>query len=110
MNEIMEGDVGPKAFFEELVAGAREHAKELAGVKAVLKFDIVGLGVWRLLINGTDLQVEEGDGAAGCTFSIGADDFQRIAEGSLKPLVAVMEGKLKVTGDIALALKLSKLF
>ena len=100
----------PKAFFEELAAEARSHAKDLAGVKAVLKFDIAGQGMWRLQIDGTDLQVLEGDGPAGCTFSIGADDFARIAAGTLKPMVAVMEGKLKVAGDVSLALKLSKLF
>ena len=100
----------PIAFFQELVAEAQEHAKELAGIKAVIKFDIVGEGIWRLLINGTDVKIEEGDGQAGCTFTVGAEDFQRIASGDLKPMVAIMERKLKVEGDISLALKLSKLF
>ena len=70
----------PRAFFEELVAGASERAKELAGVKAVLKFDIADLGVWRLQIDGTDLEIQEGDGPAGCTFPLGP----MISSGSLR--------------------------
>jgi putative sterol carrier protein len=66
---------------------------------------------WRLdLKNGsgslTSGSVDEG---ANCTLTMTADVFNSMAKGTLKPTAAFMSGKLKIKGDMGLAMKLEKL-
>ncbi|WP_316014261.1 SCP2 sterol-binding domain-containing protein [Roseobacter sp. HKCCA0434] len=50
--------------------------------------------------------VREEDGEADCTLTSDADTFQDILSGELNPTSAFMGGKLKVDGDMGLAMKL----
>jgi putative sterol carrier protein len=54
--------------------------------------------------------VEETTKEADCVIAVSEDDFLKIVRGEQSPTVAYMTGKLKVTGDVGLALKLQKLF
>lgn len=47
---------------------------------------------------------------ADCTISISIDDFESLMSGELDPTTAFMMGKLKVDGDMGIAMKLSSLF
>jgi predicted lipid carrier protein YhbT len=47
---------------------------------------------------------------ADATVSVGFDDFQKLAQGALDPTMAFMQGKLKVAGDMGVAMKLQSLF
>ena len=97
-----------KFFEEELPKRAEEQADKAAGLTATYKFDIDGAGTWVVSINDGDISVEEGDGDAQCTVIVGADDFDQITDGTLNPQMAFMSGKLKIQGDMGLAMKLGQ--
>ncbi|MBP9233122.1 MAG: SCP2 sterol-binding domain-containing protein, partial [Hyphomonadaceae bacterium] len=44
------------------------------------------------------------------TVTVGFDDFLKLAQGALDPTMAFMQGKLKVAGDMGVAMKLQSLF
>ena len=46
---------------------------------------------------------------ADCAITIAEEEWVKVVQGSLKPEMAVMMGKTKVAGDLALALKLKVL-
>jgi len=47
--------------------------------------------------------------AADVTMTLGRDDFVAVFAGQLSPTAAFMSGRLKVKGDIGLAMKLDKM-
>lgn len=47
-----------------------------------------------------------GDDEADCTMTASADTLQGMLEGDLNPTAAFMSGKLKVEGDVSMAMKL----
>jgi predicted lipid carrier protein YhbT len=53
--------------------------------------------------------ITDGDGEADCTIRMSAADFIRLAEGKADSRMLFFSGKLKVDGDMGLALKLKKL-
>ncbi len=70
-----------------------------------VKFELVGVGAIRIDENGVSVDDTEAD----CTLSADADVFQAIIEGDTNPTAAFMTGKLKVDGDMSMALKLGAL-
>lgn len=48
-------------------------------------------------------------GDAGCTMILDSDDFIKLFTGQLNPTQAFMAGKLKIKGDMMMAMKLEKL-
>ncbi|SEJ39312.1 Putative sterol carrier protein [Cribrihabitans marinus] len=70
-----------------------------------LKFDCGPDGVVVLADNRAATDDRETD----CTIRISADDLSRLLAGKLNPVTGVMMGKLKVSGDMGVAMKLSQL-
>ncbi len=81
-----------------------------SGLGATVLFDFGEDGV--LLIDGvSDPNVVGNDtGDADCTIAISIDDFESLLSGDLDPTTAFMMGKLKVDGDMGIAMKLSSVF
>ena len=48
-------------------------------------------------------------GDAGCTMTLDSEDFVKMFKGELNPTQAFMGGKLKIKGDMMIAMKLEKL-
>ena len=69
-----------------------------------LKFDCGDDGV--LVIDGQSVSTEDADAA--CTISIAIDDLKSIVAGELDPTAAFMQGKMKVDGDMSVAMKLGQ--
>lgn len=67
-----------------------------------------GGGTWVLQCK-SPVKVIEGDAPADCTIRVHAKDLVALGTGSMNPQVAYMMGKLKVSGDKALALKLNQI-
>jgi putative sterol carrier protein len=70
-----------------------------------VKFELAGVGAVRIDENGVSVD----DGDADCTLSADAEVFQEIIEGDTNPTAAFMTGKLKIDGDMSMALKLASL-
>jgi putative sterol carrier protein len=67
------------------------------------KFDIVGEGAVMIDANGARAADEEAD----VTLSADAETFKEILDGETNPTSAFMTGKLKVDGDMGMAMKLA---
>ena len=76
-------------------AGAWDFAK-------TVKFDLKEAGL--IVVSGREVANE--DRVADCTFVLSKDDFEHLARGRLDPVAAMMRGRLKVTGDLTLAMRL----
>lgn len=76
-----------------------------AGFDGSIKFDIEGEGVIRIV----DGAVSTEDGDAECTISASMDTFQEMFAGELDPTAAFMTGKIKLDGDMGVAMKLGQL-
>jgi putative sterol carrier protein len=69
------------------------------GVTKTLMFDITGVGVYRLVILDGKIRFEIGDGEADASMRVKGVDAVKIFSGKLNPMVAVMTGKIKLSGD-----------
>jgi putative sterol carrier protein len=78
---------------------------EDSGLGKSLKFDLKGDGF--IYINGGTVNNE--DLPADCTIIVSKDDFEALSEGKLDPTMAFMQGKIKINGDMSVAMKLQPL-
>lgn len=76
------------------------------GFDSVIKFDCGEDGV--MVIDNQSVSTEDGD--ADCTVGVSLEDLQSIVAGDLDPTAAFMQGKLKVDGDMGVAMKLGQVF
>lgn len=74
-----------------------------AGFDGMAKFDIEGEGAIMIDADGA----RAGDDDADVTLSASAETFKAILDGDQNPTAAFMTGKLKVDGDMGLAMKLA---
>ena len=100
-----------KEIFEQKIPGNIEEDPDKAKkIGAIYQFNITGeqSGNWFVDLASDAPGVHEGtsDGAK-CTITVGDNDFVDIVSGKLNPQMAFMSGKLKIAGDMSLAMKLS---
>ncbi len=84
-----------------------------AGLSKTFQWNITGdeAGVWALKIdNGTGEVIPGGVEKPDITFTVSDKDWIAIAEGKLDAMNAFMSGRLKVAGDMMLAMRLQNLF
>lgn len=72
-----------------------------------VKFDFGDDG--KLFLDGVNGTASNEDADADATVKVDWDDFQKLAAGQLDPTMAFMQGKLKVAGDMSVAMKLQGL-
>ena len=94
---------------DEVPTRMRERVGEDSGLGARIKFDFGGDGVILLDATQTPNVVSNDDEEADCTIRITLDNFVDMGNGDLSPTMAFMMGKLKVDGDLSLAMKLQGL-
>jgi acyl-CoA dehydrogenase len=94
--------------FESILSAVTAQAANVAPFGAKLKF-VFGEDI--ILIDGTGDSniVSQNDEDAGCTISTDTDTFMQLKNGDLNPMMAVMSGKVKIKGDMGLAMKLQSL-
>ncbi len=76
------------------------------GFDGSIKFEMPDEGVIRI----ADGEVSTDDGDADCTISASIETFQEMFEGELDPTAAYMTGKIKIDGDMSVAMKVAQLF
>jgi putative sterol carrier protein len=96
-----------REFFDDL--RGRADSSRAAGLNASYRFDIDGAGSWRVDVRDGGLTVEESDEAADCVVATDEQTFLGVASGEQNPMGAYMTGKIKVAGDLGLALRLREL-
>jgi putative sterol carrier protein len=70
-----------------------------------VKFDTGGDGV--IVVDGRSISTT--DAPTDCTILLSLDDLEALLAGDLSPTMAFMTGKIKVEGDMTIAMALSKL-
>lgn len=87
-----------------------EKREQAGAIGAVFKFVLEGEGGGTFIANLKDAPgVTEGDGPAECTIRMTAQDFVDLTEGKANGQQLFFTGKLKVEGDMSLALRLQAL-
>ncbi len=84
-----------------------------AGINATIQYDIAGdqAGTWHAVIKDGACVVNTGPGAnPNLTLSMSSQDWLDMVGGKLSGQMAFMSGKLKLKGDMGLAMKVGSLF
>jgi len=92
---------------------SRFNKDAAAGMNAVYQFDITGEGggKYYAAIENGELSVAEGEHESpNITLTMAAQDYLDMIAGTLNGQMAFMTGKLKIKGDMSLAMKLNTLF
>ena len=77
---------------------------ESSGFDRSVKSDTGGAGV--IVIDGATISTA--DAPADCTITLSLEDLESMLAGELSPTAAFMQGKLKVEGDMSIAMALSQ--
>jgi putative sterol carrier protein len=95
-----------KGFFDSLEARLNADPSRLAGMDAAYQFQ-VGEETYSLVMKEDKASVSAGPHpGADCTVTMAEADFLDMLSGKLNGQMAFMTGKLRVAGDMGLALKL----
>lgn len=94
---------------ESVTNTLKERVGADAGLGATLKFDCGSDGV--IFIDGRSKPntVSNENRDADCTVGVALDDLTAMMAGDLAPTTAFMSGKLRVEGDMGVAMKLQSL-
>ena len=87
------------------IAGKIKALVEESSFDRSVKFDTGTDGV--IVIDGGTISTT--DGPADCTIKLSLDDLESLIAGDLNPTMAFMSGKLKIEGDMSVAMALSQL-
>ncbi len=92
---------------------SRFKPDKATGVNAVIQYEITGEGggTWSATIKDGKCSVASGAAASpNLTLTISGQDWLDMLAGKLNPQMAFMSGKLKLKGDMGLAMKIGSMF
>ncbi|WP_433120908.1 SCP2 sterol-binding domain-containing protein [Micromonospora sp. CA-246542] len=98
-------------FFERLAAACRDP--RFSKVCGSVRFDIAdgdALEQWLLVIDHGKLQVSQSGDPADTVIRVPAQVAESMARGEVNGLAAIERGEILVDGDLALALRIGRLF
>jgi len=91
----------------------RFRPEKAAGTSAVIQYDISGDGggTWHAVIKDGACAVSQGAASSpNLSLQISAQDWLDMTSGKQNPQMLFMSGKLKLKGDMGLAMKLGSMF
>ena len=93
---------------DNMISQFGKRAATAAPIGGTLKFEVDGMGI---LIDGSGETntVKASEDAADCTISLTAEVLQKLRDGEINPMMAVMGGQIKISGDMGLAMKVQSL-
>lgn len=96
-------------FFADL--GSRPDSSRAANLTASYQFDIEGAGSWRVDVDdgAATVTVTGSQDPADCVIATDEQTFLGVVNGEQNPMGAFMTGKIRVDGDMGLALRLKDL-
>lgn len=86
----------------------RAKVSDDSGLDATLKFDLGADGLIVIDGSSTPNTVDNNDRETDCTIEISLDNLNAMLAGDLDPVTGFMSGKLKVTGDMSVAMRLQR--
>ncbi len=97
--------------FNELMKSlpALVDPEEAKGLNARIQFNLSGQGggEWGVVLDDGKVSVSEGPMVQPqLTVKTSTDNAEKLLNGSLNPMMAIMTGKIKIAGDMALGMKL----
>jgi putative sterol carrier protein len=101
-----------KLFNDELPAALAKNADDAKTIGAKFQINVTGSngGEWNIDVTSSGPSCKPGSGAADCTIAISDEDFQKLYENpAANGTTLFFSGKLKLTGNQMLAMKLQKL-
>jgi putative sterol carrier protein len=94
-------------FFAQL--GSNPDSSRATDLTASYRFDIEGAGSWRVDVDGGAVTVSGSQDPADCVIATDERTFLAVVNGEQNPMGAFMTGKIRVEGDMGLALGLRDL-
>ena len=101
----------PKEIFEQKIHGdIQKDPAKAKSINAIYQFTVTGPngGDWTINLKDAPGVTAGKAEKPGCTVTVGDADFVSIVEGKLNAQQAFMSGKLKIAGDMSLAMKLGQ--
>ena len=86
----------------------KERAENASPLGGTLKF-IVDENPILIDGNGDQNTISMYDSEADCTIVVSTEVLEKLRDGELNPMMAVMGGQIKITGDMGLAMKVQSL-
>jgi putative sterol carrier protein len=103
--------MNPQEIFDQMAANLNADAAK--GMNSTIQFNLSGDsgGEWYVTIKDGKAEVTKGKAASpNMTLSMTAQDYVDMIMGKLNGQMAFMSGKLKIAGDMGLAMKMQSLF
>lgn len=98
--------------FQEIDEALSENPSYAQEVEAIYQFNLKDSdsGVYQLILQGEDSYTAKGEQEdPDCTLTMNTEDFKKMVEGELNGTQAFMTGRLKIKGNMGLALKLQSI-
>ena len=83
----------------------RQALQDRPGLPKSLKLDFKGEG----FIHVDGQSVTNADAPADCTVVVGREDLEAMAKGELDPMAAMLRGRLRIQGDMGVAMQLQSM-
>lgn len=103
--------MNPQEIFDQMAANLNADAAK--GMNSTIQFNLSGDngGQWYVAIKDGKAEVAKGTASApNMTLSMTSQDYVDMIMGKLNGQMAFMSGKLKISGDMGLAMKMQNLF
>jgi putative sterol carrier protein len=101
-------DAGAPMTLDECTAAIRAKVGDDSGLNATLKFDCGEVGTIYVDGKAVPNTVDNSGHEADCTVGITLENLAAMLRGDLEPATGFMTGKLKVAGDMSVALRMQR--
>ncbi|MFD1426373.1 putative sterol carrier protein [Kroppenstedtia sanguinis] len=95
----------------QLTDKMNQEPEGIQGIEAVYQFDVEDSGIHQVRLTEGSAEYRTGEEwTADCILTMKEANFTKLSAGDLDPTTAFITGKLKVKGNLSLAVRLQSLF